>query len=118
MSYRPRKRAPDWAPRKNHLQRRSVHFQQPHRSAHVHSCPTILAGAVPTTMDDVTVRLLKSELASWDRFIDALRADDKEVARTMIDRCMKVRRGHRAVGKEYLDQALLPQHPARPGEAD
>ena len=58
-------------------------------------------------MDDVTVRLLKSELAGWDHFIDALRADDKVVARAMIDRCMKFVEAIEQSGKEWLDQPFF-----------
>jgi hypothetical protein len=48
------------------------------------------------------VRLLKNEIASWKPFIDALRAEDREIARQLIERCWKFDNAIESSEKKYL----------------
>jgi hypothetical protein len=50
----------------------------------------------------VTVRLLKRELESWRPFIDALRADDREIARSLLEKCWQYVDAIESSEKNYL----------------
>ncbi len=50
----------------------------------------------------VTVRLLKQELESWKPFIDALRADDREIARSLLEKCWQYVDAIESSEKNYL----------------
>jgi len=52
--------------------------------------------------EKVSVRLLKQELESWRPFIEALRFEDRQVARDMMERCTRYAEAIEASGKEYL----------------
>ena len=46
--------------------------------------------------------LLKEEIESWKRFIDALREEDREIARNLIERCWRFDSAIESSGKKYL----------------
>jgi len=49
-----------------------------------------------------TIRLLRDEVESWRPFLDALRADDREIARALIERCWRFAGAIEASRKSYL----------------
>ncbi len=55
-----------------------------------------------STNTNVVIRLLKKELDSWRPFLDALREDDREVARKLLARCWKYVEAVESSGKPYL----------------
>ena len=55
-----------------------------------------------STNTNVVVRLLKKEVDSWRPFLDALREDDREVARKLLARCWKYVEAIESSGKPYL----------------
>ena len=55
-----------------------------------------------TANTNVVIRLLKKELDSWRPFLDALREDDREVARKLLARCWKYVEAIESSGKPYL----------------
>ncbi|MDA4114779.1 MAG: hypothetical protein OK474_12110 [Thaumarchaeota archaeon] len=52
----------------------------------------------------VSVRLLREELESWRPFVEALRLEDRQVAREMMERCTRYVEAVEASGKEYLTE--------------
>lgn len=50
----------------------------------------------------VAIRLLKKEVDSWRPFLDALREDDRDVARKLLARCWKYVEAIESSGKPYL----------------
>jgi hypothetical protein len=52
--------------------------------------------------EKVSVRLLKAELKSWRPFVEALRFEDRQVARDMMERCTRYVEAIEASGKKYL----------------
>jgi len=59
------------------------------------------------TEEKVTVRLLREELESWRPFIEALRLEDRQVARDMMERCTRYVEAIEASGKEYLTEPFF-----------
>ena len=57
--------------------------------------------------EKVSVRLLKEELESWRPFVEALRFEDRQVARDMMERCTRYVEAVEASGKEYLTEPFL-----------
>ncbi|MDA4121931.1 MAG: hypothetical protein OK456_01975 [Thaumarchaeota archaeon] len=55
----------------------------------------------------VSVRLLRRELESWVPFIDALRFEDRKVAREMMERCTRYVEAVEASGKEYVTEPFF-----------
>ena len=47
-------------------------------------------------------RSFRGEVESWKPFIDALRADDREVARSLMQRCWRFEDAIESSGKSYL----------------
>lgn len=52
-------------------------------------------------------RLLKDEVDSWRSFAEALRAEDREVFRKLIEKCWNYSDAIEASGKPYLVEPLL-----------
>jgi hypothetical protein len=50
----------------------------------------------------LTVRLLKQELESWRSFIDALRADDREIVHNLLEKCWQYVGAIESSEKNYL----------------
>ena len=57
--------------------------------------------------EKVRVRLLREELKSWRPFVEALRLEDRQVAREMMERCTKYVEAIEASGKEYLTEPFF-----------
>ena|SRR5208282_1884570 len=57
--------------------------------------------------EKVSVRLLKAELESWRPFVEALRFEDRQVAREMMERCTRYAEAIEASGKEYLTEPFF-----------
>ena len=55
----------------------------------------------------VRVRLLREELKSWRPFVEALRLEDRQVAREMMERCTRYVEAIEASGKEYLTEPFF-----------
>jgi hypothetical protein len=55
----------------------------------------------------VSVRLLREELESWRPFVEALRFEDRQVARDMMERCTRYVEAIEASGKEYLTEPFF-----------
>jgi|SRR5271155_5539263 len=55
----------------------------------------------------VSVRLLRRELESWIPFINALRFEDRKVAREMMERCTRYVEAVEASGKEYVTEPFF-----------
>jgi hypothetical protein len=53
------------------------------------------------------IRLLKDEVESWKPFIDALRAEDREIARQLIERCWRFADAIESSKKKYLVEPLF-----------
>ncbi len=49
----------------------------------------------------VSIRLLKEELESWRPFIEALRFEDRQVAREMMESCWRYVEAIEQSGKDY-----------------
>lgn len=54
-----------------------------------------------------SVRLLKKELESWRPFVEALRFEDRQVARDMMEKCTRYVEAIESSGKEYLTEPFL-----------
>ena len=54
-----------------------------------------------------TVNLLKKELESWKPFIDALRSEDREIARSVFEECCRFVNAIESSGKKYLTEPLF-----------
>jgi hypothetical protein len=57
--------------------------------------------------EKVSVRLLKQELESWRPFVEALRFEDRQVARDMMEGCTRYVEAIEASGKEYLTEPFF-----------
>jgi hypothetical protein len=57
--------------------------------------------------EKVSVRSLKEELESWRPFVEALRFEDRQVARDMMERCIRYAEAIEASGKEYLTEPFF-----------
>jgi hypothetical protein len=57
--------------------------------------------------EKVSVRLLREELESWRPFVEALRLEDRQVARDMMERCTRYVEAIEASGKEYLTEPFF-----------
>jgi hypothetical protein len=55
----------------------------------------------------VCVRLLREELESWRPFVEALRFEDGQVARDMMERYARYVEAIEASGKEYLTEPFF-----------
>ena len=55
----------------------------------------------------VSVRLLREELESWRPFIEALRLEDRRVAREMTESCWRYLEAIEQSGKEYLTEPFF-----------
>jgi len=55
----------------------------------------------------VSVRLLRQELESWRPFIEALRFEDRQVARQMMESCWKYVEAIEASGKDYVTEPFF-----------
>jgi len=58
-------------------------------------------------MERVSVKLLREELASWRPFVEALRLEDRQVARQMTEACWRYIESIEASGKEYLSEPFF-----------
>jgi hypothetical protein len=54
-----------------------------------------------------SVRLLREELESRRPFVEALRFEDRQVARDMMERCTRYVEAIEASGKEYLTEPFF-----------
>jgi hypothetical protein len=55
----------------------------------------------------VCVRLLREELESWRPFVEALRFEDRQVARDVMERCSRYVEAIEASGKQYLTEPFF-----------
>jgi len=55
----------------------------------------------------VSVRLLRQELESWRPFIEALRFEDRQVARQMMESCWRYVEAIEASGKDYVTEPFF-----------
>ena len=55
----------------------------------------------------VSVRLLRQELESWRPLIEALRFEDRQVARQMMESCWKYVEAIEASGKDYVTEPFF-----------
>lgn len=53
------------------------------------------------------VRLLKDEVESWKPFLEALRTEDREVARSLMERCWRFADAIESSKKTYLVEPLF-----------
>ncbi len=53
------------------------------------------------------VSLLKAEMESWRAFLDALRAEDRAIARSMLEKCYRFSSAIESSGKRYAVEPLL-----------
>ncbi|MGD0638679.1 MAG: hypothetical protein ABSA72_11645 [Nitrososphaerales archaeon] len=57
--------------------------------------------------DKITIRLLKDELESWRPFVEALRFEDRQVAREMMESCWRYAEAVEQSGKEFLTEPFF-----------
>ena len=57
--------------------------------------------------EKVSVRLLRAELESWRPFVEALRFEDRQIARAMMERCTRYAEAIEASGKQYLTEPFF-----------
>ena len=57
--------------------------------------------------DKVTIRLLKEELEGWRPFVEALRFEDRQVAREMMESCWRYAEAVEQSGKEFLTEPFF-----------
>jgi hypothetical protein len=57
--------------------------------------------------DKVTIRLLKEELEGWRPFVEALRFEDRQVAREMMESCWRYSEAVEQSGKEFLTEPFF-----------
>jgi len=57
--------------------------------------------------EKVSIRLLKEELESWRPFIEALRFEDRQVARDMMESCWRYLEAVEQSGKDYLTEPFF-----------
>ena len=57
--------------------------------------------------EKVSVRLLKEELESWRPFVEALRFEDRQVARDMMESCWRYSEAVEQSGKEFLTEPFF-----------
>ncbi len=60
-----------------------------------------------TSEESISIRLLKQELESWRPFIEALRFEDRQVARDMMEKCTRYVEAIETSGKEYLTEPFF-----------
>jgi hypothetical protein len=53
------------------------------------------------------ITLLKDEIESWKGFVEALKGDDKKVAKEMMDACLKYMEAIEQSGKFYLTEPFF-----------
>ncbi len=54
-----------------------------------------------------SVRLLREELESWKPFLNALRGEDREIARKMFEECWRFVSAIESSGKTYLVESVF-----------
>ncbi|MBI4258371.1 MAG: hypothetical protein HY619_05400 [Thaumarchaeota archaeon] len=54
-----------------------------------------------------TINLLKDEIESWRPFVDALRAEDREIMRNLIDRCWRFVVAIESSKKQFLAEPFF-----------
>ena len=57
--------------------------------------------------EKVRIRLLKEELEGWRPFIEALRFEDRQVAREMMESCWRYAEAIEQSGKDYLTEPFF-----------
>jgi hypothetical protein len=57
--------------------------------------------------EKVSVRLLKEELEGWRPFVEALRFEDRQVARDMMESCWRYLEAVEQSGKDYLTEPFF-----------
>ena len=57
--------------------------------------------------EKVSVRLFKEELESWRPFVEALRFEDRQVAREMMESCWRYVEAVEQSGKEFLTEPFF-----------
>ena len=57
--------------------------------------------------DKITIRLLKEELESWRPFVEALRFEDRQIAREMMESCWRYVEAVEQSGKEFLTEPFF-----------
>ena len=57
--------------------------------------------------EKVTIRLLREELESWRPFVEALRFEDRKVAREMMESCWRYAEAIEQSGKDYLTEPFF-----------
>jgi hypothetical protein len=57
--------------------------------------------------DKITIRLLKEELEGWRPFVEALRFEDRQVAREMMESCWRYVEAVEQSGKEFLTEPFF-----------
>ena len=57
--------------------------------------------------DKVTIRLLKEELEGWRPFVEALRFEDRQIAREMMESCWRYVEAVEQSGKEFLTEPFF-----------
>ncbi len=57
--------------------------------------------------EKVSVRLFKEELESWRPFVEALRFEDRQVARDMMESCWRYLEAVEQSGKDYLTEPFF-----------
>jgi len=57
--------------------------------------------------EKVSVRLLKEELESWRPFVEALRFEDRQIAREMMESCWRYVEAVEQSGKEFLTEPFF-----------
>jgi hypothetical protein len=59
------------------------------------------------TRERVSVKLLRQELESWRPFVEALRFEDRQVARQMMESCWRYIEAIEASGKDYVTEPFF-----------
>ena len=57
--------------------------------------------------EKVSIRLLKEELESWRPFIEALRLEDRRIARETMESCWRYVEAIEQSGKDYLTEPFF-----------
>ena len=57
--------------------------------------------------DKITIRLLKEELEGWRPFVEALRFEDRQVARELMESCWRYVEAVEQSGKEFLTEPFF-----------
>lgn len=59
------------------------------------------------TEEKPSIRLLRQELESWRPFVEALRLEDRQIARRMMDSCWRYFEAIESSQKEYLTEPFF-----------